>query len=139
MADVTPDLQRPNRQVYERQETEITTNDPTAAPVAPAAAAPVSGSNLAARIVRFIAGTIIGLLALRFLLSLLGANRGNTFADIIYGITYPFVSPFFGLFGYDATYGRSRFEFETLVAMLVYALLAMAIARALTIRNRTQG
>lgn len=97
----------------------------------------VPGNTVAARVVWLIAGVIMGLLAIRFLLSLLGANRNNGFADLVYGLSYPFAAPFFGLFGYDVSYGRSRFEGETLVAIAVYALLAWLIAKAVTIRSRT--
>ncbi len=92
--------------------------------------------NTAARVVWFITGVLLTLLALRFLLSMLGANRGNGFADMIYSITYPFVSPFFGLFGYQVQYGVARFEIETLVAMAVYALIGYGIVRLLTINRR---
>lgn len=106
--------------------------------VAPAAAVDnnVHGSVLAARIVSFIGGFIMTILALRFLLSLLGANRENTFADLIYSISQPFVAPFFGLFSYTPQYGVARFEFETLIAILVYALLTAGIVRLVTIGSR---
>ncbi len=61
--------------------------------------------SVATRVVWFIAGLILTLLAFRFVLSLLGANRGNGFASFIYAVTYPFVAPFFGLFNYQAQYG----------------------------------
>ena len=88
------------------------------------------------RVIYLVGGILLGLMAIRFLLSLLGANRGNGFADFIYGVTYPFVAPFFGLFNYDVQYGRSRFEFETLVAMVVYALIMVVLARLVTIGSR---
>lgn len=91
----------------------------------------------AARIVWLIAGVLEGLLAIRFLLSLLGANRLNAFADFIYSVTQPLVAPFFGLFNYQPQYGVGRFEYETLVAMLVYGLIAWVIARLLTVGTRT--
>jgi YggT family protein len=90
----------------------------------------------AARIVYLIAGILESLLAFRFMLSLLGANRGNIIANLIYGITQPFVAPFFGLFNYRAQYGVARFEIETLVAMAVYAFLAWVLVRLLTINDR---
>lgn len=95
-----------------------------------------SGSNTAERIVYYIAGVIISILAIRFVLSLLGANRGNGFADFIYGVSYPFVAPFFGLFGYDVQYGVSRFEIETLFAMAIYALLAYGIVKMIRITRK---
>lgn len=90
-------------------------------------------STLAERVIYFIGGLLVVLLALRVLLSLLGANRENTFADLIYSITYPFVAPFFGLFGYTVQYGVSRFEVETVVAILVYLAITAALAWLVTI------
>lgn len=48
-------------------------------------------------------------------------------------VPIPFVAPFFGLFGYTVKYGVSRFEIETLVAIIVYSLVGYGIAKALTI------
>lgn len=95
----------------------------------------VTGSSLAARIVWFIAGVLLTILALRFVLVLLGANRTNGFADFVYSISHPFAAPFFSLFNYDLNYGVSHFELSTLVAMAVYALVAYGIAKLVTIRH----
>ena len=93
-------------------------------------------SNLAARIVWYIAGILLVLLGLRFILTLLGANTTNGFANFIYNTSHPFVSPFFSLFNYhNYTYGTSRFEVYTLVAMLVYALIAWGIAKLVTLNR----
>jgi hypothetical protein len=93
--------------------------------------------NVAERVVWYVAGAILVLLAFRFLLSLLGANRGNGFADFIYSASHPFVSPFFSLFSYNYSYGVSRFEIYTLVAMAVYAVLAWGIAKLVNINRPT--
>jgi hypothetical protein len=95
----------------------------------PAAVRPVSGSTLAQRIIWYIAGAILILLAFRFVLTLLGANPDNAFANFIYEVSHPFVSPFFGLFGYNLEYGVSRFEIFTLVAMAVYSVVAWGLAK----------
>jgi len=92
--------------------------------------------NVAERVVWLITGVIMGLLALRFLLRLLGANAGSGFADFIYTVSYPFAAPFFGLFSYDVDLTTGRFEFETLIAILVYALLGWLIARVTTLGKR---
>ena len=96
----------------------------------------VDGISTAARIVWFITGVLLTLLAFRFVLVLLGANPSNAFANFIYSASHPFVAPFFGLFGYSLHYGVSRLELSTLVAMAVYALVAYGIAKLLTIRKR---
>lgn len=91
-------------------------------------------ASIAARVVWFIAGVILTLLAFRFVLILLGANEGSGFVDFIYSASYPFAAPFFGIFGYDLEYGVSRIEISTLVAMAVYAIFAAGLARLLTIK-----
>jgi uncharacterized protein YggT (Ycf19 family) len=90
----------------------------------------------AARVIWYMVGAIATILAIRFGLSLLGANRGNPFADLIYTISYPFVAPFFGLFGYQVSYGVSRFEIETLVAIAIYVVLGYGLVRLVTINRR---
>lgn len=92
-----------------------------------------SGMTIAARIVSLIGGIIMGLLALRFILSLLGANRGNAFASFIYNVSHPFVAPFFGLFNYQEQIGVVRFEFETLIAIAFWGLVTWMIIRLMTI------
>lgn len=93
-------------------------------------------STLAARIIWYIAGVILVLLAFRFVLAALGANQGNTFVELIFNVTNPLVAPFFGIFSYDDyQYGVSRIEFFTLVAMAVYAVIAWGLARLLTINH----
>lgn len=92
----------------------------------------VPGSVVAQRVIYYIGGAIITILALRFLLQLLAANQGNFFVDFIYGLSGFFVAPFWGIFG-EPTYGQSQFETSTLVAMIVYGILTVAIARLLTI------
>lgn len=91
---------------------------------------------VAARVVWFIAGVLLALLALRFIFVLLGANEGNAFVNFIYTITYPFVVPFFGIFNYELDAGVSSVELATLVAMLIYGVVAAGIANILTIKHR---
>ncbi|MDB5166359.1 MAG: rane protein [Candidatus Saccharibacteria bacterium] len=91
--------------------------------------------NTAARVVWYVAGVLLTLLGIRFVLALLGANAGNGFANFIYSVTDPFVSPFISLFNYDLQAGVARFELFTLVAMAVYALIAYGISRLITINR----
>lgn len=92
-----------------------------------------SGATLAERIVWYVAGVLLVLLAFRFVLALLGANPNNGFANFIYEASHPFVAPFFSLFGYNLQYGVSRFETFTLVAMAVYAVIAYGLAKLVTL------
>ncbi len=90
-------------------------------------------SLIAARLVWFLAGVLLVLLAFRFVLLLMGANPANGFANFIYTTSYPFAAPFFGLFGYSIKYGVSRVEVSTLIAMAVYGLVAFGIYNLLNI------
>lgn len=93
------------------------------------------GQTVAARVVWYIGGVLLTLLAFRFVLALLGANQSNAFANFIFNVSHPFVAPFFGLFGYDIRYGVSHVETYTLIAMAVYALVAYGIAKLVTINR----
>jgi uncharacterized protein YggT (Ycf19 family) len=92
-----------------------------------------SKSRVGVNIVYLLASVIAGMLAIRFILSLLGANQGSPFGSFMYAVTQPLVAPFYGLFGTQMVYGQSRLELETLVAIGVYALVAWAIIRVLLI------
>jgi uncharacterized membrane protein len=87
------------------------------------------------RIVYYVTGVIVALLAFRIVLLLLAANQGSAFVDFIYGISGFFAWPFYGIFSYQPAYGQSIFEISSIVAILVYALVAMAIAKLLTLTS----
>lgn len=96
------------------------------------------GQNVVARLIWFVAGIVLTLLAFRLIFSLLGANRSNGIADFVYDASQPFVSPFFGLFDYNSErIGESSvFEVYTAVAMLAYAAIAWGLAYLATINRR---
>jgi uncharacterized protein YggT (Ycf19 family) len=73
-------------------------------------------------------GVLEAALALRVLLKLMGANAENPFASMLYGVTGAFLAPFAGLTGTPAA-GGMVLEVSTLIAMLVYALLAWVLER----------
>ncbi len=79
----------------------------------------------------YILGVLETLLAFRFALKLLGANPAAGFSSFIYTITYPFTVPFSAVFGATRVSG-SVFEWTTLLAMAVYALIAYGIVKLLT-------
>jgi hypothetical protein len=82
------------------------------------------------QIVWYVVGILEALLAFRFILKLLGANPAAGFSSFIYGVTYPFAAPFLSVFKITKVEG-SIFEWTTLLAMIVYWLVAMAIAKLL--------
>jgi hypothetical protein len=80
------------------------------------------------QLVYWVFGLIEGLIAIRLVLKALGANPSAGFAEFIYGITYPLVLPFAGLFGNAQAQG-SILESASIVALIVYVLLAWLIGR----------
>ncbi len=88
----------------------------------------VPGSLIAQRIVYYLGGVIIALLLIRLLLQLLGANQGSDFVGFIYSLTAAFIAPFAGIFG-EPTFGQSQFETSTFIAIIIYALLTVGIAK----------
>lgn len=76
------------------------------------------------------------MLATRLLLQAFGASTASTFVDFVYNITRTLVAPFFGIFASTPTNGGARFEIETTVAMLFYALIAYLVTGLLkTVRT----
>lgn len=87
-------------------------------------------------LVYFLFGVLEILLAFRLLLKLAGANISSAFVGFIYGLTGIFILPFEGIFrrgfgqGVETT---SVFEPATLVAIIVYAVVAWGIVRLVRI------
>ena len=80
-----------------------------------------------ASVVYFLLGVLEIILLLRFIFRLLGANRFNGFVSFLYSLSHVFVSPFNGIFNDQALGSHSVFEVSTLIAMLIYALLAWGL------------
>lgn len=102
----------------------------------PAGRSTAGASSLAAQIIWFLAGLLETFLALRFIFRLLGANPSNGIAHFIYSVSHPFVAPFFGLFNYSENLANGRFEFETIVAMLIYGLIAWFLVWLVSLSRR---
>lgn len=80
------------------------------------------------QIVWYILGLLEAFLVFRFVLKLLAANPVAGFSRFIYGVTNIFVAPFNNVFGLSRVEG-SIFEWTTLLAMLVYWLIALGIVK----------
>lgn len=112
----------------------------TLAPVSQRPIVYESGSSYsaAANVVYVLLGLLQALLALRFLFLLFGANAGSLFVNFVYALSEPFVAPFNGIFGVvDVAGSTAIFDGSTLIAMLVYAIIAWALIRLIAaITNR---
>lgn len=84
------------------------------------------------QVVWYILGVLEILLAFRFVLKLLAANGDAGFTSFIYGITQPFLAPFVAVFR-SPRVESSVFEWTTLLAMVVYWLVAWWVTRLFVI------
>lgn len=73
-------------------------------------------------------GIVEIIIGLRILLLLIGANPASPFAAFIYNLSTLLLLPFAGLVGAPAM-GGMVLEVSSIIAMLVYALLAWGIDR----------
>jgi hypothetical protein len=82
----------------------------------------------ATQLVWLLFGVLEALLALRIGLKLIGANAASPVAAFLYGFTDLFLWPFTGLIGTPEA-GGLVLELTTVIAMVVYALIAWALER----------
>lgn len=88
------------------------------------------------QIVWYILGVIEILLAFRFILKLLGANPFSGFTNFIYALSDPFALPFAGILRISASSGMVL-EWSTLIAMIVYGIVAYGIVSLLQLIKPT--
>lgn len=88
------------------------------------------------KIVYYILGIIEAFFAFRLIFKILGANPGSTFVSLIYTVSGAFLAPFSGIFRTAVNKGleaKSVLEPATIIAMIVYALIAYGIVRLIEI------
>lgn len=75
---------------------------------------------------------IVGAIVVRVLLKLLGASTAVAFTHFMYNITDPVLAPFRGILPTFVS-GRTVFESSALIAILIYGLVGIALARLIAI------
>ncbi len=97
-----------------------------------------SNTQTAEYLIYYVLGTLEILLAFRLLLKLTGASLSSGFVRMIYGLTSIFVWPFEGIFRKGFAQGvetTSVLEPATIVALIVYAILAWGIVKLVRISS----
>jgi hypothetical protein len=87
-------------------------------------------------LIYFLFGVLEVLLTFRLVLKLTGASISSNFVSLIYSLTRIFIFPFEGIFRRGFAQGvetSSVFEPSTLVAIIVYAVLAWGIVKLIQI------
>ena len=136
---------------YEREVVrQETATGPAVTPVTPVTpVAPVTTSRTAiyrqgvyndrvVAVIWWVVGLIDTLIAIRFLLKMFGANTGSAFVSFMYALTDPLVAPFHGIFN-TAAAGRSVFEPESIVAILIYTLIGWGIVSLIRLMARNRS
>jgi uncharacterized protein YggT (Ycf19 family) len=90
-----------------------------------------------ASLVWLIGGTVSAIIAIRFVLELLGASQNAPFTNFIYNITAPLVSPFQGIFPMPARQGYVL-DGAALVAIAVYMLLTWGLVALVRIMSTSR-
>lgn len=89
-------------------------------------------------IIYYILGVIEVLLAFRLIFKLLGASTRSGLVVFIYSLTGNLILPFSGIFGTAITRSAavlSIFESATVIAMIVYGLIAYGIVRLIKLKT----
>jgi uncharacterized protein YggT (Ycf19 family) len=84
------------------------------------------------QLIWLLTGLLEGLFALRLVMRLIAANPAAPFAQFVYGLTAPFLLPFQGLLGTPSV-GDAALEITTIIAMIVYALIAWALTALINV------
>ena len=88
------------------------------------------------RVIYYILGVLEVLLGFRLIFKLLGANPNSGLVSFVYSITKVFLAPFTAIFRSATTEGietKAVLEPSTIIAMLVYALIAWGIVKIIII------
>ncbi len=86
----------------------------------------LSTLDLVSRVIWFLTGLLLVGLVARFILKATGANTTSSFVRFVYNTTAAFVAPFRGIFS-DSVSGNNVLEVSTVVAIVVWALVAFFI------------
>lgn len=118
------------------QESVTTQNEGPKAAVTTEVKRVASSSQTVEYLIYFMLGALEILLAFRLVLKLMGASMASGFVGLIYSLTGLFILPFEGIFRRGTTQGietTSILEPSTLVAIVVYAVLAWGIVKLVKI------
>lgn len=120
----------------------ITTQGNNAKPVVATPTRSVATSSQTVEyLIYFFFGLLEILLAFRLVLKLTGASISSAFVGLIYGLTGIFILPFEGIFRRGYAQGvetTSILEPSTLVAIIVYAVLAWGVIKLVRIFSGEQ-
>lgn len=86
----------------------------------------------ATQLILLVFGVLETMIALRIMLKLIGSNPDSPIVSLIYGFTSLFLIPFQGLVN-SPSYGKMILEISSMVAIMIYALIAWAVERTVRV------
>jgi YggT family protein len=116
----------------EREHRRVVADEPMAPATSSEVVSSVNPGRRAMDLIYLAFGVIDGLLLIRLVLKLLGANTAAGFTQWIYGVTDVLLAPFRNLLPAIGN-EHSLLEMSVVVAILVYALIAWVLARLMAI------
>lgn len=123
------------------KETITTQNNNTGAVEIPPVVKLATSSQTVEYLVYFFFGALEILLVFRLVLKLAGANIYSAFVGLVYGITGVFILPFENIFRTGTTRVAETkliFEPSTLVAIIVYSVIAWGIVKLIRVLSGEQ-
>jgi hypothetical protein len=98
-------------------------------------APPLTKTSRTVRWIIYIFWVVETLIAIRVVLGLLAANPVAPFSALVYGLTWPFVVIFEGVFPSPVGHGHVL-DAAALLALVIYPLVAWALVRLVQLRRR---
>jgi uncharacterized protein YggT (Ycf19 family) len=99
---------------------------------------PATHNYRAVQVIWFVTSVVTTLIAIRFVLKLLGASLQSGFVTFIYSLTDGLVSPFRAIF--PATSGQSStVDVAALVAIVIYALVGWGLVSLVKLLTAPKG
>ncbi len=92
-------------------------------------------SSIISQIMWLLVTSVEGLLFLRFVFRLFDASSSAPFTTLVYSWAQPFVAPFLGIFSPMPVAGTGVIDWSTLLAMLIYSVIASVIIHVFTIAS----
>lgn len=98
---------------------------------------PATHNYRAVQIIWFATSVVTTLIAIRFVLRLLGASIQSGFVSLLYGLTDPLVAPFQAIFPKIST--GSAVDIAALVGIVVYALIGWGLVSLVKLMTAPRG
>jgi uncharacterized protein YggT (Ycf19 family) len=116
-----------------REESHITSGDGVAPNSSTQVVRTLTPARRTVEVIYLVFGIVDVVLLVRMVLKLLAANPSAGFTSFIYGVSDALLVPFRGILPTTAVTGKSVFELSVLLAIVVYALVAVGLTRLVAI------